>query len=418
MLSHWEGDGGKEVCHQHALRCVFTKNRQLLVLTLEGIDVRDQATGKQLASKVFPPKTVDPLTLQGLALSSDERTLAVFDEKTIALWQWPEWKLLGQCEAPVGPITAVAFSPDGKTLASAGADRAIRLWDVATRKERATLQQHAWTVAALAFTPDGKRLASGGLDGMLLLWDLEPAVPTLIWAQANRFPVRAVAFDADGKHCYLTCSQASQGNQKEGHEYVRRLRKIAVADMKPNPEKAKKIVAQCAGLHLPAAAATVWIAQDGKTIATTSKQLDLFGPIQPGETRIWDGVTGRQRHAMPTPGGSVLSPDGKWLAFAKPGQQAEVRVMDTATLMVSPVLVRRRPLSLSNVSFTPDSKSLDSGQARIGSLFRVRSDSIWTSRAAQELNAAEQQRVKLKEPGDPRPSISPWPSTSSRSSSA
>src|SRR4051812_44035165 len=71
-----------------------------------------------------------------------------------------------------GSTSRVAFSPDGKTLASAGPGKAIVLWDVATGKERASLQGHQKTVISVAFSPDGKKLASGSEDRTVKLWDV------------------------------------------------------------------------------------------------------------------------------------------------------------------------------------------------------------------------------------------------------
>lgn len=124
------------------------------------------------------------------------------------LSDWPESAdLVGELVGHTSTVLSLAFSPDGQTLATGGADEAVRFWDMETMQALGSpVDAHDWFVSTVAFSPDGRMLASGSYDNQVVLWDVatRQRIGQPLTDHSGR--VDGVAFTPDGTHL-LTASK-------------------------------------------------------------------------------------------------------------------------------------------------------------------------------------------------------------------
>ena len=268
-------------------------------------------------------------TVTAVAFSPDGRHLASASrDGTVRLWNPATGRPTTTLQAHRGRVTAVAFSPDGRHLASGDADGTVRLWDPATGRPTTTLQAHRGRVAAVAFSPDGRHLASGDADGTVRLWDPATGRPTTT-LQAHRDGVAAVAFSPDGRHL---ASGDADGTVRLWDPATGRRAAIFKA-------------------HRGRVAAVAF-SPDGRHLASADYE---------GAVRLWDPATGRRTAAFKSHSGGVggvaFSPDGRHLASAS--EDGTVRLWDPATGQPTATLYGHIN-GAEGVAFSPDGRHLAS----------------------------------------------------------
>jgi WD40 repeat protein len=145
-----------------------------------------------------------------VAFSPDGKSVASgSQDKTVRLWDAATGEEKQKLEGHDDYVSAVAFSPDGKTVASGSEDKTVRLWDVATDEERQKLEGHDGAVSAVTFSPDGKTVASGSHDRTVRVWDAATGEERQKH-QTSR-TVSRIAFSIDGSSLDTNIGQLGLG---------------------------------------------------------------------------------------------------------------------------------------------------------------------------------------------------------------
>jgi WD40 repeat protein len=176
------------------------------VVNAETISLWDTSNGHKL--RAFRGDTGD---VASLAFSPDGRSLASGNtDKTVKLWDVASGHAFRTFSGQSGNITSVAFSPDGSILASGSEDKIIELWDVESGRGLRTLSGHLDYVHSVAFSPNGRVLASGSWDKTIKLWDVASGREIRTLSGHLGF-VQSVVFAPDGR---LLVSGARDGTTR------------------------------------------------------------------------------------------------------------------------------------------------------------------------------------------------------------
>jgi WD40 repeat protein/tRNA A-37 threonylcarbamoyl transferase component Bud32 len=325
----------------------------------------------------------------GIALAEREwrdnhvvRALRLLADCPEALRQW-EWHYLNHLchgdlrtiRGPRGSMQCMAVAPGGDRAATGGLDGLIRIWNLQTGEETATLSGHTWSVTSLAFSPSGDRLVSGSLDGTVRIWDIRNATPIRV-LEGHQAPVHAVAWSESGDKIAsaagddlrevdeLKVWDATTGRARRSF----RSRSGMVTALAFGPDGTLASAGTDGSVRIweidTGTQKHAVTGQDGpvNALAFDSKGSTVFSAGENGTIRLWDPASGRERAHLVGHAGAiralVVGLGGKLVASA--GVDGTVRLWEADELGWHPRTYRGHAALLSGVGFARDARVLAS----------------------------------------------------------
>jgi WD40 repeat protein/serine/threonine protein kinase len=329
---------------------------------------------------------------RSLCFSPDGKRLAGGHGNTIRVWDFDTGRELFSLSGHTGFVMGVAFSADGRYIASAGDDRTARVWDTAKPNAAYTLRGHHHLVYSAAFNPDRTRLATASFDGTVRVWNA-PTGEHAVYLNGHQRAIQAVAFSTDGRRL----ASAS-------HDHTARIWDPAtgkeqlvfsghprwVADVAFSPDN--RLAASAGHDHT----VKVWDPATGKVLlnytghdkAVTGVAFSPDGSRMASAghdqtVRVWETATGKEQFAVPIPPCPLLgmvrvafTPDGNRLACV--GPDSEVRVWNALTGKEEGTLAGHRG-RVTALAFSKDSR-------RLATASEDRTIKLWDLGAGKEIH--------------------------------
>ena len=295
-------------------------------------------------------------------------------------WQQKTHLELRTLRGSLGPVFAVAYSPDGQRIATSNRDMTASVWDAESGQELHILKGHIATIVSLAFSPDGARIVTGSADQTARVWDAVTG-QQLLTLQGHAGRIWSVAVSRNGQRIATagTDQTATVWDAVTGQEIVTFKGHTHQIDSVAFSPASDRIVTGCRDQT-----ARVWDTATGRTILTLNGHSGaVYAAFSPDgrrivtgadqTARVWDSATGRELLTLKGHTGRILSvafsPDGRRIlsagsdTVAKGGDAAKGQELLT---------LQGHSAAVWSAAFSPDGQQIvtgsDDGTAKVWDL--------------------------------------------------
>ena len=327
-----------------SLHYMDSGNRIVALWILEGTYPFGRGTVWDVESRDIVDKIALNSRVMALAYSPNGRRIASGgSDQAIRIWDTDDGSQIAVLLGNGGTVRSIAYSPEGDELAAASSDHTIRIWDIESHLHVATLSGHSDTVTSVAYSPDGRRLASGSWDGTVRIWDAHrrDSIATL---KGHDGSITAVTYSPNGG----TVASASRDGT------------VGIWDVSSG-DRVARIVPDIGAVY------SIVYSPDGGSVA--------FGAVD-GTVHIWDANRFEPVMALGR-SWDLRSDSVRWLEYSADGTRivtahsnGMIRVWDTATGVEDARLAGR---AAALVRYSPDNRHMAVG-ADDGKIFLLDRD--------------------------------------------